>query len=694
MAERIRTALMSGILALLSCGSAWAQYPDFDRSGMVDFDDLYAFVDVFGSKYGDPTYDLLYDLNEDGTIGFDDFFSFAESFGQSVDPDYALFGRLVHTEQPSYVNIMFQVADAAGRGVDHLLARDFLVRENGLAISPTATALQIRRRASFPYLLKTVLVLDNGLSAGNDLGAITSAAASLVENVTTQQLIAVYAFSESARLIQDFTADVDSLTSAISHLQLGYPSTDLYGSVIAGVSRWDDVYSTSGVEEGVLILLTDGTDTQGSSTLAQALSARGDRRVIAIGLGDGVDAEILRQLGNAGYFQLDDVAGLGPLMRAIQRDIASGANGLYWLFYMSPARGDQTHSLELAIGDNTSNSTVTSAISSADFYTVNRGVYVDPTEGNKTGTKSLSIAPGDTIQGQALTYLGPNPPQYDWISADEDAVVVVAGGDGQATARVIAVGDSGQTTSIEVEDIANNFIRSISVEIVGTTRFPLRGNATMEFVWVDPGSFTMGASDIASPQHEVTISRGYWLGKYEITQAEWEAVMGSNPSTYSGADLPVENVSWNEVEEFIQRLNEVAGEGVYRLPTEAEWEYACRAGTSTRWSFGDDDGELGEYAWFADNSRPLATREVGSKRENPWRLHDLHGNVAEWVQDWFESYTASDQVDPTGPTAGTLRVVRGGSFSHTAPYMRSAARLHLAPTFRFKNVGARLLRTR
>jgi len=690
----MRTALVSGVLVLLGCSGLWAQYPDYNRSGMVDFEDFYAFVDVFGSRYGDPAYDLLYDLNADGAIGFDDFFSFAESFGQSVPPDYALSERHVHTQQPSYVNIMFQITDAAGRGVGHLRAADFLVGENDLAISPTSTALQIRKRDRFPYLLKTVLMLDNGLSAGNYLGEITSAAASLVENITTQQLIAVYAFSENAGLVHDFTADVDSLQTAISHLQLGYPSTDLHGSVITGVSQWDDVYTTSGVEEGILILLTDGADTRASSTLSQALSARGDKRVIAIGLGDDVDGETLRQLGNAGYFQLDDPSQLAPLLRAIQRDIVSRADGLYWLFYMSPARGDETHSLELAVAGNTSASTVSSAISSADFYAVNRGVYIDPTEGNKTGTKRLCIAPGDTILAQAVTYLGPNPPQYDWISEDEDAVVVVAGGEGRATARVIAVGDSGQTATIEVEDLANNYIRSLSIELVATTRFPLLGGATMDFVWIVPGAFTMGASDIATPQHEVTISRGYWLGKYEITQAQWEAVMGSNPSTYSGADLPVENVSWNEVEEFIRRLNEVAGEGVYRLPTEAEWEYACRAGTSTRWSFGDSDGQLGEYAWFSGNSRPLATRDTGSKLENPWRVHDLHGNVAEWVQDWFESYAAQDLVDPTGPATGTLRVVRGGSFSHSAPYTRSAARLHLAPTYHFKNVGARLLRTR
>ena len=693
MAERMRAALMAGVLTALSFSGAWGQHTDFDRSGLVDFDDFYAFADAFGSWYGDGVYDLQYDLNEDGRIDFDDYFSFADEIGQVVVPDYVLSGHLVHTQQPSYVNIMFQVHDGDGWGVDYLSAESFRVWEDGLRVSPTESAMQIRQRHEMPYRLKTVLMLDNGLSSGNDLGEISSAAASLVENITTQQQIALYKFSQRAELIQDFTDDVDSLRRAISHIQLGYPSTDLYGSVIDGVSQWDDSYSISGVEQGCLILLTDGTDTQGSSTLSEALTARGSKRVIVIGLGDGVDAAALSQLGNAGYYQLDNVGQLAPRLRAIQRDITLGANSLYWLFYMSPLLGDETHSLELTIEDNTRSSTLAGSINSADFYSVDRGVYIDPTEGNKGGTRVLNLASGDTASVHAVTYLGANPPQYNWISGS-GSVVVMAGGDGQAAGRVIAVGNSGQTTAIELEDTANSLSRHIIVHIVGTTRFPLLGNATMDFVWIDPGTFTMGASDIAQPEHEVTISKGYWLGKYEITQGQWEAVMGNNPSTYEGSSRPVENVSWNDLQEFTLRLNEVAGEGVYRLPTEAEWEYACRAGTATQWSFGDDHEHLSVFAWYADNSGTAGTRNVGTRLQNPWQAHDLHGNVSEWVLDWFGVYAAEAQVDPMGPASGSLRVIRGGSFSHNSSYLRSAARLHLTPAYRHRSIGARLVRTR
>ena|GEM_PF-4388499 len=162
----------------------------------------------------------------------------------------------------------------------------------------------------------------------------------------------------------------------------------------------------------------------------------------------------------------------------------------------------------------------------------------------------------------------------------------------------------------------------------------LPGGATMEFVWIDPGTFFMGsaASELGSneePQHEVTISQGFYLGKYEMTQGQWEAVMNTTPWSDRGADqsnpnFPAAPLSWHDVLEFAARLNNAAGEAIFRLPTEAEWEYAARAGTTTHWSFGDDEDELGAHAWYWDNTLGIEQpyfREVGSKRPNPWGLH-------------------------------------------------------------------------
>ena len=232
--------------------------------------------------------------------------------------------------------------------------------------------------------------------------------------------------------------------------------------------------------------------------------------------------------------------------------------------------------------------------------------------------------------------------------------------------------------------------------------FSLPGGASMEFVWVPAGRFRMGspsgesgrASD-EGPLHEVEISRGFWLGKYEVTQGEWASVMGRNPSFYKGdSRRPVERVSWDDVQRFIGKLNAASGWALYRLPSEAEWEYACRAGRGTRWSFGDAEGRLGAYAWYGGNNSPSGTKVVGRKKPNGWGLYDMHGNVYEWVQDWYDGgyYNSSPRVAPPGPSSGSSRVARGGSFSNSARILRSAYRRHLSPGSHGRHFGVRLLR--
>ena len=239
--------------------------------------------------------------------------------------------------------------------------------------------------------------------------------------------------------------------------------------------------------------------------------------------------------------------------------------------------------------------------------------------------------------------------------------------------------------------------------VAGTKRvFSLPGGAEMEFVWIEPGVFQMGSDDGSSnerPVHEVEISRGFWLGKYEVTQGEWEAVMGSNPSYYKGdSRRPVETISWNDVQGFIAKLNAAAGSDVYRLPTEAEWEYACRAGTTTAYGYQvrDPNPSLGDYAWYSGNNSPSGPKVVGGKKPNDWGLHDMHGNVWEWVQDRYSSnyYNNSPRVDPPGPDTGSGRVLRGGYFDGHAQYLRSAYRYRYSPGGRYADIGARLLRIR
>ena len=223
----------------------------------------------------------------------------------------------------------------------------------------------------------------------------------------------------------------------------------------------------------------------------------------------------------------------------------------------------------------------------------------------------------------------------------------------------------------------------------------------MEFVPIAAGSFVMGSPEgeqggiyYERPQHEVRISQGFSMGKYEVTQGEWEAVMGENPSSFKdcGTRCPVEKVSWEDVQEFLRRLNarEWKTGYRYRLPTEAEWEYAARAGTT-----GARYGALDEIAWYEDNTGDdsgRTTQPVGQKRANAWGLHDMLGNVWEWTADWYGAYASGAVTDPTGPSTGTSRVARGGSAFRHASVARSAARTGQSVWGSY-DVGFRLVRT-
>ncbi len=230
---------------------------------------------------------------------------------------------------------------------------------------------------------------------------------------------------------------------------------------------------------------------------------------------------------------------------------------------------------------------------------------------------------------------------------------------------------------------------------------PIR-RITQRLRWIKPGTFLMGSPedepdrfDWESPHHPVIISRGFWLFDTPCTQALWRAGMGTNnPSQFRGDTSPVENVGWNDCQGFIKRLKERLPGLNLNLPTEAQWEYACRAGTTTRYCFGDDEQHLEDYAWFSKNSGGR-THPVGEKLPNPWGLYDMHGNVWEWVQDhWHENYQGAP-VDGSAwvKAKGCVRVLRGGSWANVPQWVRGAARFWPVPHFRATSRGFRLAMT-
>ena len=226
--------------------------------------------------------------------------------------------------------------------------------------------------------------------------------------------------------------------------------------------------------------------------------------------------------------------------------------------------------------------------------------------------------------------------------------------------------------------------------------YDLGGGVKLEMILIRPGSFMMGSDKGDSdekPAHKVKITNPFYLGKFEVTQAQYQAVMGSNPSNFKGeGNLPVEMVSWDDCQGFLKKLNEKMPGKEFRLPTEAEWEFACRAGSTTEYCFGDDESILEQYAWYSNNSNSK-THPVGGKKPNAWGLYDMYGNVWEWCNDYYgdKYYESSPAEDPKGADSSDVRVLRGGSGSTFVPwYCRSATRSGDVPTVRTVDNGFRV----
>lgn len=279
-----------------------------------------------------------------------------------------------------------------------------------------------------------------------------------------------------------------------------------------------------------------------------------------------------------------------------------------------------------------------------------------------------------------------------WESSDENVVTissrgtVEAVGEGTATITCTALDGFGATAICEV--------------IVSMNTYTVNG-VTFKMIPVVGGTFIMGAQNTDENAanydtearsgeiqvHNVTLS-DYSIGETEVTQALWVAVMGSNPSNWTGDNLPVEQISWNDCQEFITKLNAATGQ-TFRLPTEAEWEYAARGGNNSQGYKYSGSNTAGDVAWYGDNSNSK-THEVGTKQGNELGLYDMSGNVFEWCQDWYGDYPSSAQFNPAGPASGSNRTFRGGSWRHHAVYCRSSNRDSINPSYRDSDLGFRL----
>ena len=303
--------------------------------------------------------------------------------------------------------------------------------------------------------------------------------------------------------------------------------------------------------------------------------------------------------------------------------------------------------------------------------------------------------------------LGQSPRVFNGLLVGNHQVEVRK--DGYATDRKTVAISEGQTASI-TGTLASNAVASSNTSGYSsgsssmasgsnTISIPVKNGISIDMVKVEAGTFMMGATSEMKdsyddpdsdekPVHQVTLTNDYYMGKYEVTQALWQAVMGSNPSNFKGDNLPVEEVSWNDCQEFISKLNSLTGRK-FRLPTEAEWEYAARGGKKSRSYQYSGSSNISDVAWYDGNS-VNKTHPVGTKQANELGIYDMTGNVWEWCSDWYSSYSSSSQTNPTGSDSGSARVSRGGGWFNDASYCRLSVRFYYTPDFRLDILGLRL----
>ena len=301
--------------------------------------------------------------------------------------------------------------------------------------------------------------------------------------------------------------------------------------------------------------------------------------------------------------------------------------------------------------------------------------------------------------------LGQSPRVFNGLLVGNHQVEVRK--DGYATDRKSVSISEGQTASI-TGTLASNAVASSSSNTLGyssgsssmasgsnTISISVKDGISIDMVKVEAGTFMMGATpemekpdSDEKPLHQVTLTNDYYMGKYEVTQALWQAVMGSNPSYFKGDNLPVEQVSWKDCQKFISKLNKMTGRK-FRLPTEAEWEYAARGGKKSRSYQYSGSSNISDVAWYDGNSGSKP-HPVGTKQANELGIYDMSGNVYEWCSDWYGSYSSSSQTNPTGADSGSCRVFRGGCWINFARRCRLSYRDHNTPDERFYDLGLRL----
>ena len=392
---------------------------------------------------------------------------------------------LLQTTTPCFVNVFYSVSDSLNNGVDYLTSSDFVIKEAGSPISPTESFMYVNKINQVPFRLKTVLMFDNSLSVANEIDTIKKAAATFVRSIVKNQEVALYVFSDQPKLLQDFTADTTKLINAINGIKVGNASTNLYGSIITGLSRWSTSFNTDSLIDGYLIVYTDGTDDQGSATIGQIVSARADKKVYSIGLGNEIDPTVLNKIANPGpFYAIANDKLLAGVFHKIQVDIIQNSNSFYWLNYMTPRRVNQ-FSLEVDAVNNTNAGTdsyIKDYVTPTNFQTDTlAGVVINENWNQIYGLDSIkwyyNTSNGgyysdlatttrlDSMVLSATTYQAKKPPVYTWSVNDTNLVKLRTNSQNNSKAVIYPVGQFSDTAILTLNDAANAFTKKLVIII-------------------------------------------------------------------------------------------------------------------------------------------------------------------------------------------------------------------------------------
>ena len=580
-------------------------------------------------------------------------------------------------------------------------------------------------------------VLDENAGSGDDItgGEV---------DPTKQLYVGAVAFNQNVRQMA-ITSDMEAVKAFINEQTNDKDFTAFAYSVSKGNKQFD-APELPDFDHVFMLNFSDGTDNYSNmkwgeegrivnnnfayDTARYDLSSRVGLNSYAIGFG-AKEADFREKMkkivmGSGSYYAAASSSDLQPTFNEIAKSMLASAKnvllktnpgyyvGFYKYFRLSFVAEDGSTDYIYAQMDGTPTTGYTLTISKIDngyayFDAPAKGVLDDETGKVHIPLNNLKFVKG----GKDLQYKFTIEVSFDGESYYEDveeastaeeiskriAVVLVLDcstsmGDAFAPMKAAAIEFIKTMEKMEVDDSDPN-IPDPNPNTGGTQTFTVNG-VSFTMVGVEGGTFTMGATseqgtsdpwDDEYPTHSVTLSN-FAIGETEVTQELWQAVMGSNPSYFKGSNKPVEYVSWNDCLTFISRLNSLTGKN-FRLPTEAEWEYAARGGNKSRGYKYAGSNTLSDVAWYSDNSSST-THDVKGKQPNELGLYDMSGNVYEWCQDWFGTYSSSAQTNPTGPASGSYRVCRGGCWGYDAGRCRVSNRDYSTPTGCSSYLGLRL----